>query len=172
MDINLVIAIAGISGTVVGTIISAVGTYIVQSRVSERERGWAAESENKRVQSERETEQRRIRRELLSNRLSVVEEAATLMMFLIGLELDTMMGIPVFSEREIIHEKRKRLEEIYAEARTAVQAAGSSDLVQSFGTLSSTFWECENAGQVIIEDYETVSHAYAEVIKVIDELLI
>jgi len=89
MDLNTVFTVLGALAVAV---LGAVGTYVVQSRVSGRERRWAAEAEDRRIQRESETERRTTRRELVSNKLRVVEEDAETMMFLTALTVSEAFG--------------------------------------------------------------------------------
>jgi uncharacterized protein HemX len=65
VDSNIVIAVAGIGGTLLAAVLGAAGTYFFQKRSAERQRKWALEDEERGKEHERETEQRRIKRELL-----------------------------------------------------------------------------------------------------------
>jgi len=147
-----------------------VGGYILQSKASMREKKWAAETEAKRIADERENERARRKHELISKRLNIVEEAATLFMFLIEIEFDETVGLPVFSESEILQEKRRRIEELSLLAHPAVKVLGSPELQTSFLEMSSVFWDSTQNPGIRLEDYEKASAAYAKVIRIIDEM--
>jgi len=170
MDVNLILAIAGIAGTLLATIISAPLAYYFQNKVYEREKKWALELENKRIKSEVEAEERRLRRELLSNRLNVIEEAANLMMFLISGRLNEEMGEIIHSEKVTIYKKRERLEEISQQAWTATKATGSADLAKNYGVISSALWQSEEVGTVDHTNWDEASKGFIELIKIIDDM--
>lgn len=157
MGSEVVIAVIAVLGTLAGVIVSTIGTQVIQSRTAEREE---------------EREKIRIRRELVSNRLKIVEEAADIMMFLIGVGLDETMGLKAHCEPDMMLQKRKRIEEIFHQARTAVGAVKSDELSASFSRMVSQFWECESEGPVVPQDYDIVSVAYGEVAGIIDEIKI
>ncbi len=53
MDVNVLLAILG---TLAGAVISAFGTYIVQTKSAEREKKWSLESENRKKKQDEESE--------------------------------------------------------------------------------------------------------------------
>lgn len=116
MDSNIAIAVAGIAGTLLGAVVSAIGTYLLQKRASERQRKWALEDEERRKGHERETEQRRIKRDLLCKRLDVLEESIKMMMNHIRSTVGRELGVPMYDDSAELKEQGKRLQSIRGEA--------------------------------------------------------
>ena len=127
MDSIIVIAAVSITGTIVGII----GTYLVQKSVSERQRRWALEDAEKKLESEREAEQKRIKRELLSKRLDILEEAVKIMINDTGRTLGVLLGIPTFSDQVTVQKRRERFEEFAEEASAITLALDSKDMVKN-----------------------------------------
>ena len=170
MDTNIITAIIAVTGTLIVTIISYFVAYFIQNKTYTRERKRSIEDEDRKRQFEREAEQSKIKRELLSNRLNIVEEAVNLRMFLAGLTLREEFGDPIYCDKSTIQEKRKRLDEISSEAWTAVIATGSEELKESFSTISSAYWQSEEQGTVDSEKWDKASKSFVEIIKNIDDM--
>ena len=159
MENNILIAIIAVSGTLAGVIISTIGTYIVQSKSYEREK-----------KREREKEQREIRREVLSNRLNIIEESANIMMFLNGLKMSEDFGDFIYSDKTTIQEKRKRLEEISGMSWTAIQATDSADLKKNYGAITHAYWQSESTGAIGSKEWNEASEGFVRLVKIIDDM--
>jgi hypothetical protein len=170
MDSNIVIAIAGIGGTLLAAVIGAVGTYFFQKRAAERQRKWALEDEGREKEHERETEQRRIKRELLCKRLDILEESIKLMMLCVSRAFDEYVGEPHVDNTDTLQKKMKRLQNIRGEAWAALIAINSENLTNLWKVISSAYWEAEENGTVILESWQKASDAYPAIIKLTDEM--
>ena len=170
LDANLTVAIAGILGTLLASVASIYGTLLVQSKVSEREKRWAREADDRKRTQEIEDEQRRIKRELLSSRLNIIEEAATIKMFLTGLALTEEVGDPIYSDKIAIEGKRKRLEEISGQAWICVIAVESQRLKDSYQAIGSAYYQTEQEGTVDSIKWNKASDSFAELVKIIDDM--
>lgn len=172
MDANLAIAIAGIGGTLAGTIISSVSTYLIESRISEKARNWEMQMEDKRKEHEIDAEKRTIRRDLLSKRLAVIEENANIMYFLAALYIREEVGIPIYSDANMIQEKRKRMDEISNQAWTAISAIGHAEMKKNYTAISAAFYEGEESGSISGEKWKKAQSGLTNLIQNIDELKI
>lgn len=170
MDSNIIIAVTGITSIVVG----AIGTYFLQKRASERQRKWSLEDEEKRKTYERETERRRVKRELLCNRLDMIEESLKIMMnqvsSTVGREWGYQMGIPMYDDRDELKEQGKRLQSIRGEAWAALLALDSKDLMEHWRTIASAYWDVEETGTVGSESWDKAQKTYVEIMKLTDEM--
>ena len=101
MDPTMILAIFTVSGTLAGTLIGIFATYFVQSKVANRNRKWLIEDDRE-----------RIKRELIANRLDIIEEVVNLMMYFTGLSLRNELQIPIYSDKVTIENKRKKFDEI------------------------------------------------------------
>ncbi len=170
MDVNLAIAIAGILGTLIGSAASIYGTYIVQSKASEREKKWAREADEIKRKQEIEDEQRRVKRELLSSRLDIIEEVATIRMFLAGLAVKEEQGDPIESDKAIIEQKRKRMEEISGHAWACVLAYESQGLKESYQAIGAACYDAEQEGSVDEDVWKKAREGFVALVKVIDDM--
>ena len=161
MDNGIVIAIIAVCGTLAGALVSTLGTYFIQNirykRETEREKG---------------KEKTQIRRELISKRLSVVEEASTLMMFITGVAFDKQYGEGSYCDQTMLRKKRQRIEEIYLEAHTSSKSIESKTLSDSFEKIASKYWETDYNQTLTEEDYDIISSNYKKVREVIDDLIV
>jgi len=170
MDSNIAIAVAGIAGTLLGAVVSAIGTYLLQKRASERQRKWALEDEERRKGHERETEQRRIKRELLCKRLDVLEESIKIMMNHISSTVGRELGVPMYDDSAELKEQGKRLQGIRGEAWAALVALESKKLLEDWRAIASAYSDLEETGTVDSESWNKVQKAYIEIIKLTDEM--
>ena len=158
METNILIAVIAISGALAGAIVSVIGTYFVQNVRYKRETDW-----------EREKDKIQLRRELISKRLSVIEEVATLMMFLSGIRMDREYGEGAYCDEATFRQKDRRIEEIYNEAHTFSKAINSKEVDDAFSEMSSKYWEIHSEN-IIPEDYNVILSNYRKVIEAIDSL--
>jgi len=149
------IAVVGVLGTLAGTGLG----YFAQAMLSKRDRNWAID-----------TEKRTVRRQLLSNRLEVVEEAANIMYFFLVIWESEELGEPVYCDKEGSYQKKRRLEEIIAQAFTVVKATGSAELENGFKAISAAYNEVEDNGVLSSEKNVASSKGLEKVIKTIDNL--
>jgi hypothetical protein len=168
MDSNIVIAVAGIGGTLLAVVIGALGTYFFQKRAAERQRKWALEDEERRKEHERETEQRKIKRELLCKRLDILEELIKLKMLQLSRVVQEEMGLPYYNDEDTLKEQRQRLQNIDDEAWAALTAIDSKKLTKHCQVVNSAYWNVEGHGQVNPEEWDELSKAYTEIIKLTD----
>ncbi|MBL7125100.1 MAG: hypothetical protein ISS51_03275 [Dehalococcoidales bacterium] len=166
MDSTIVIAVVGIIGAIVGI----VGTYLVQKTTLERQRRWALEDAEKKKESDREAEQKRIKRELLSKRLGILEEAIKIMINDTSTTLGIELGMPTFSDKAMRAERRKQLHDISEEAWATVLASGSKDLLENWRAISSVYWEQLETGTVHHESWDKAQKAYVDIVKITDQM--
>lgn len=166
MDSTIITALAIITGTIVGI----VGTYFVQKRVSQSQRQWTLEDEERRKGYERDEEQKRIKRELLSKRLDILEEAVKIMINDTSRTLGIELGMPIYSDKATIEERRKRLHDISEEAWATVLALDSKDLLENWRAVSSAYWEQLEIGTIGSKSWEKAQKAYVNLIKLTDEM--
>lgn len=159
METNILIAIIAVSGTLAGAIVSAIATYLIQSKAYERER-----------EQGKEVEQRRIKRESLSKRLDVIEEVVNLMMYFISRTIGKELDMPIYDDDSLIKEKRKRLEDIRGQAWTTVLAINSEDLSNKYRAISSAYWDNEEYGTVGPEGWDKANKCFVEIIRIIDNM--
>ncbi len=155
MDTNIVIAATGIIGVIVGI----AGTYFIQKIILERQRKWALEDEG-----------RKIRRELLSKRLDILEEAMGIMMNEISRVVTKEMGISAWDDKEKMKEQGIRLQSIRGEAWAALVALDSKELMQCWRDIADAYWEIDETGTVGKDSWNKAQKAYIELIKVTDAM--
>jgi hypothetical protein len=170
MDSNIVIAIAGIGGTLLAVVIGALGTYFFQKRAAERQRGWELEDEGRRKEHERETEQRKIKRELLCKRLDTIEESAKIMMLHVGRTCDEEIGLPDLDDKVALNKQIERLQSIRDEAWAALTAINSKKLKKNWEVIESAYWKTFDQDILGTELWEEVYKVYPEMIKLTDEM--
>lgn len=167
MDPNIIITIAGVIG---GSVAGAISTYLVQKRVSERQRKWSLEDEDRNRQHELKGEHRRIKRELSSKRLDVVEETIKLKMRIISRAVGKEMGLPMYDDKDTIVAIGKRIQDISGEAWASILATGSKDLREYWKQISNAYWALKEEGTVGHELWNQAQKAYVEIFKLIDEM--
>lgn len=155
MDSNVVIAVVGVAGVVVGIVV----TYFVQKTTLERQRKWALEDDS-----------RRIKRELLSERLAIVEEAIKIMVNLINNKINREMGVPMYDDSVELKEQGRRLQSIGGEAWVALVALDSQDLKKNWKVVAYAHSELEETGEIDPKSGGEVRKAYVEIIKIIDSM--
>jgi hypothetical protein len=161
--------IIAVAGTLGGVIISAIGTYFIQKTVSERQRKWSLEDQDRNRQDELEREQRRIKRELLSKRLEVVEETVKLRMTIIRRHVGEELGLPMHDDRGAEVAIEKRIQDIGGEAWASVAATGSEDLKKYWIQISQTYWAFRE-GRIEDGQWEQTQKAHIEIVRLMDEM--
>ena len=167
MDSSIIIAVGG---TLAGTIVSAIGTYLLQTRVSARQRKWALEDDTRNKEREREAEQPRVKRELLSKRLDVMEEAMQIMMNRVRRTFSRELGGVVYEGKTTIEDEGRRLQTIRGEAWASVIATSSKDLMEDWKAISQAHGEVEETGTLSHERWDKAQKAYVEIVKLTDEM--
>jgi gas vesicle protein len=170
MDSNIAIAVAGIAGTLLGAVVSAIGTHLLQKRQSEKQRKWALEDEERRKGHERETEQRRIKRELLCKRFDILEESIKIMMNHIRSTVGRELGEPMYDDSAELKEQGRRLQSIRGEAWAALVALESKKLMENWRAIASTYSEIEETGTFQSDSWDKAQKAYIQIIKLTDEM--
>ena len=163
-------SIIAVAGTLAGVIASAIGTYFIQKMVSERQRKWSLEDQDRNRQDELEREQRRIKRELLSKRLEVLEETIKLRMIIIRRPAGEELGIPMYADKDVEVATQKRIQDISGEAWTAVASTGSEDLRKYWIQISRAYWAVIRDGHIEVEQFEQAQKAYVEMVRLMDEM--
>jgi len=156
MDTNIIISVLG---TLAGTGIGAYAIYLAQSKMAERNRRWSLEDEKK-----------RIKRESLSNRLNLIEEAIHLRMYLANLTMKEDFGDDIYANAKQIKEKKMRLEEISNEAWTYVKATGSKDFKKWYRAISVAYRKGDEQGTIPSEDWKTANSSLTKITRLIDEM--
>lgn len=169
MESNIQIAVVGITGTLLGIVVSAISTYLVQKRVSERQRKWALEDDERKRESEREAEQKKVKRDLLSKRLDVLEEAIKLMVSDTSRTFGKALGLPVSHDEAGAQKRQARLEDIEEEAWATVLALGSKDLHRNWEAVSSAYWD-KLHGHLDTNRWDEAQRAYVEIVKLVDDM--
>jgi len=155
MDSTVVIAVVGIIGVIVGI----GGTYLVQKTTLERQRKWALEDEG-----------RRIKREVLSKRLDVVEESVKIMRNEVGSTIAREIGLPMYDDKDILKAQGKRLQSIRGEAWAALVASDSKELEENYMTIAKAYGEYEETGTVDYDLWVKAQQAYVDIIRLTDEM--
>ncbi len=155
MDTTIVVAATGIIGAIVGI----VGSYFVQNAILERQRKRALEDEG-----------RRIKRELLSKRLDIIEESAKIMRNEVEVTVAIQFGIPVYNDKEELKAQGKRLQSISGEAWAALASSDSKELTENWNAIAKAYRENEETGQVNPDVWEEAHGAYIEIIKLTDAM--
>jgi hypothetical protein len=155
MDSNIVVAATGIIGVIVGI----AGTYFIQNKISKRQRKWALEDE-----------ERKIKRELLSKRLDIIEEAIGIMMNETRRAISKEMGMPTWDDKEKMKEQGIRLQSIRGEAWAALVASGSKELTQCWRDIANAHFEVEETGTLGNDLWDKAQKSYKELIKLSDSM--
>lgn len=155
MDSNIVVAATGIIGVIVGI----AGTYFIQNIILERQRKWTLEDEG-----------RKIKREVLSKRLEILEEAMGIMMNEISGVITKEMGIPTWDDKGRMKERGIRLQSIRGEAWGALVALGSKELTQCWRDIANAYSEIDETGTVGSDSWNKAQKSYAELIKLTDAM--
>jgi hypothetical protein len=155
MDSNVVVALVSIAGVIVGM----AGTYFVQKMTLERQRKWALEDEG-----------RSIKRELMSKRLDVIEEASKIMRNEIGRTVSIKVGLPMSDDGGILEAQVKRLQSIRGEAYSAVLALDYEELTENYSTIIKAYQDYEKSGTVNYDLWAEAHKAYVDIISLTDEM--
>lgn len=155
MDSTIVVAATGIIGVIVGI----AGTYFIQKIILERQRKWALEDEG-----------RKIRRELLSKRLDILEEAMGIMMKEIGVVVAREMGIPLYDDKDARKEQGIRLQSIRGEAWASLVAFDSKELTQCWRYIANAHSDIDETGTVGSDSWNKAEKSYVELIKLTDAM--
>jgi len=155
MDSTIVVAVTGIIGVIVGI----AGTYFIQKVILDRQRKWALEDE-----------ERKIKRELLSKRLDILEEAMGIMMNEISVVVAREMGIPTWDDKDTMKEKGIRLQSIRGEAWAALAALGSKELTHCWRGIANAYSENDETGTVGKDLWNEAQKSYIELIKLTDTM--
>lgn len=155
MDSTIVVAATGIIGVIVGI----AGTYFIQKIILDRQRKWALEDDG-----------RKIKRELLSKRLDILEEAVKIMINNISRMIGVELGMPTYSNESTVQKWRERFEEIAEEASAVVLALDSKNVMKDWGAISHAYWKQLETGTLESEEYDKAQKAYIEIVKLTDEL--
>lgn len=155
MDSTIVVGVTGIIGVIVGI----AGTYFIQKIILDRQRKWALEDEK-----------RKIKRELLSKRLGIIEEAMGIMMKEIGGVVAKEMGIPLYDDKDAMREQGIRLQSIRSEAWAALVAFDSKELTQCWRGIANAYSEIDETGTVGKDSWNEAQKAYIELIKLTDAM--
>ena len=158
MEINILIAVIAVSGTLAGVIVSTIGTYFVQKIRYQREIEWEVEKDKS-----------QFRRDLMLKRLNVIEETASLVMFLTGVRMDKEHGEGSYCDDNTFSQKDRRIEEIYHEAYAFSKAMHSREVDDAFNGMLSKYWEI-HSGSMLPKDYEVVLSNYRKLIEALDSL--
>ncbi len=154
--------------------LSTLGATFIQNKHSnkrsERQRRWALEDAERKKESDREAEQKRIKRELLSKRLDILEEAVKIMINDASTTLGIELGMPTYSDKAMIRERRTRLHDISEDAWATILALGSKDLLENWRAISSVYWDQLETGTVNDESWDKAQKAYVEIVKLTDEM--
>ena len=106
----------------------------------------------------------------MTKRLDVIEEAASLMMYLIGKTIDKELDMIIYTDGSFIKEKRKRLEDIISQAWTNELSVNSKDLSNKYSAIASVFWENEENSTIDLRKWEKVHDSFVEMIRIIDDM--
>ncbi len=155
MDSTIVVAVTGIIGVIVGI----AGTYFIQKTILNRQRKWALEDE-----------ERKIKRELLSKRLDILEEAMGIMMKEIGGVVAREMGIPLYDDKDVMREQVIRLQSIRGEAWAALVALDSKELMQCWRDIANAYSDINETGTTGKNSWDEAQKAYIELIKLTDAM--
>lgn len=159
-------SIIAVAGTLGGAIVSYVGAYFVQKR----QRTWSLEDEARNRQHEDEREQRRTKRELLSERLEVVEETIKLMIRIIGTAFGEEIGRPIYDDKDATVEIQKRIQHLTGEAWASIRTTGSKDLQGYWRLIIRAYWALIEDGRVEHEQWLEAQNASVEMFKLMDEM--
>jgi uncharacterized protein YaaR (DUF327 family) len=163
------VAIIAVVGTLAGALISAVTTYMVQKGITERQRKWALEDEQRKQKRIIEDERRKKKQELLESRLKTVEEAMGLMMSRIDQEIFLEIDLPISVDKSVTEKKEQQVNDMISNAWTAINLIGSEKLKENWGILVNVYWEALEK-RVDPFDGEKAQKAQLEMIKLIDKM--
>ncbi len=166
MDSSIMTVIGTLGGVIVGGLL----TYFIQKKASERQREWSLQDEARNRRYEAEREQRRIKRELLSKRLEVVEEAIKLRMRIVRREVGRQMGVPTYEDADEVVKMKERIEGISGEAWVSLDAIGSKDLKKYWGQIGKAYWILSEEGGVEDEEWDQAQNAYKKMFAIMDEM--
>jgi hypothetical protein len=166
MDSGAVIAVVG---TLAGAFISAITTYLVHKGITERQRKWALEDEQRKQKRIIEDERRKKRQELLESRLRTIEKAIGLMIGRIDQEVFLEVDLPISIDRSTKEKKEQQINDMISDAWTAINLVGSEQLKNNWGILVGVYWESLEK-RVDPFDGEKAQKAQLEMIKIIDKM--
>ena len=151
--------IVAVIGTLAGGVIFSLLTYVLQQRATHRERVWASEAER---------QQRR--RGALEKRLGVIEESVNLMSECIDIQSASQFDLPTFSDASHTKEKSRRLEEIFAAARSGIFLTESEELKGNWNKLSRIYWDLAQTGVLESGQGKEASEAQVAIMRHLDEM--
>jgi len=163
-------AIIAVVGTLGGTIISAIVTYVVQQRVAERQRKWALEDEEHQQHRRLEEGRRQLQHDLLERKLKPIEEALGLMANVIDTAEATEFGLPIPIDESAIRSKKLRLTDIHSDAWNAVCITGSEELKQSWKILTGEYWNLQETGVLGFDGAKKAKDAEIAIAKLLDKM--
>lgn len=167
MELNSILIVIG---TLSGAIISAILTYVIQSRVASRQRRWSLEDESRKQNREREDEKRKLRQELLERKIKPIEEVINLMMNRLESAVALAVDIPVPINKEKEIEKAERINEMATEAWAAVQLMGLKELKEQWEIIAGLYWELEEIGSINPVKMDDIQKAHVEIVKILDDI--
>jgi hypothetical protein len=170
MNVDIGTAILSVLGTLLATVIGAFIAFRVQSKVAERNRIWVIQDAEIQRKYQLEDERKRIKQNLVTNRLKIVEDCASLLVFILGINIDDQYGIKIQSSDKTILEKRQKYEEISSQAYAAIKAIGSQSLEENYNIIARSYWTMVEVGGIESEDWQKTREAYHELIKTADDL--
>ncbi len=156
--------------TIVGMVLSAVTTYMIQKKVAERQRSWGLEDDEKRRTHDREEQSKRAVKEVLLERVWLVEEASGLMASFVRRQRDVVLGEPPASDTESFEAGRSRLRVIWAGAWNNVAVLGSEAVGEGWGRLTSIYRDALGSGVIDEDDAKKAYEANAAISVALDGL--
>jgi mannitol-specific phosphotransferase system IIBC component len=158
MDNGILIAVIAVFGTLAGAVVSTIGMQVHQKSKFKQE-----------VEREKEKEKTLLRREQLSKRLSIIEEAANLIMFVTNVTFDVEVGVGSSCSHDIIVKKQQRVEEMCHEASISSKSISSQELDDTFSKMLSQYWQFQEE-RIDTNDVDIISTNYKKVIQTINNL--
>ncbi|MBC8274309.1 MAG: hypothetical protein H8E40_04990 [Chloroflexi bacterium] len=165
-------AVIAVVGTLLGVITSAILAYFFQRRVSETQRKWALEDEERRNQKTYQDEKRKMKHALIQKRIDIIEEATALMDSVISMTFDHACGFPSAKDTHVIKKIEERLQEILPSAWNAVSVVGSDELQKNFEVLSRTsiIMMDEDSEAIDFDAYQEAQGAPIAIAKILDKM--
>ncbi len=152
-------AIITAAGTLTGVIVSATIAYLIQTKVTERQRKFALEDEK-----------RHVKRESIHKRLSTIEEAAGLMNNYVHYKLSIAQGSPLIFTKEQAESKVSGFQDISGEAWNSIQILKASEIADNWKILSEIYLNVIECGVLNASEAEKANEAYIAIIRKLDEL--
>jgi len=128
------------------------------------------DDEIRHLEQVRDDEIRRNKKEILNKRISVIEEAISLMHSYISYHYGVATDMAMITNTDDAERKDIRVQDIYSDSKCCIDLISSAQLSNPWDTLSSIYWGVRENGMVDNEEMRLADSAYFEMNSIIDQL--